>query len=281
MSQDYTNSKPPVGSVWPTGTVDTPYQQLEPLLTPAKLRTRHLFGIPLVSRIKDPITNKPMVMTDDILKDYIDRAINEVEIETSVDIMPRKNREKDAFDRALYESFGYMKTMRRPVWSIERLTVTPSNNVDVYEIPLDWVETAYLPKGQINIIPLTIAITSGAVVPASAAGGAVFLSIFGHKPWLPAFWQIDYSSGFPDGVLPQMLNEYIGVVAAINVLSSLAATWAQQTSTSLGIDGLSQSVGTPGPQLYKVRIDELKEQRKMLKGKIKAWAGQKIFSSNV
>jgi len=281
VSQDYTESKATVGSVWPTNTIDTPYQQLEPLITPDKLRIRHLFGIPLVSRIKDPTTGKAAVMTNDMLADYIDRAVNEAEIESSVDIMPRKNRVKLPFDRPEYEAFMYVKLPRRPVWSVDKVTVTPSNGVDVLELPLDWCETAGLPAGQLNLIPLTLAITSGSTVPAVSAGGSIFLSIFGHRPWLPFFFQVEFSSGFPDGVLPQMLNEYIGTIAAMNILSSLAATWAQNTSTSLGIDGLSQSISTPGPQLYKVRLEELAEKRKMLRGKIKAWSGQKLFSGNV
>lgn len=285
---DYTDSKglPPSaagqeGGSYPQNIVDTSWNRLEPLLTPGQLRFRHLFGIPLVSKFKDPTTGKPMVMTDPIIQDYIRRAVSDAELEVGIDIFPNKYSAKLPFDKCEYEQFGYFQLERKPVATIDKLTVRPADNLDVFNVPLDWVETAYMTAGQVNIIPLTLAFVNGDTVNTQGGGGAVFLSILGNKPWVPAFWGIEYTTGFKDGIIPTPVNELIGVIAAMKILSQLAATYAGVTTTSLGIDGLSQSIGTPGPQIFKIRMQELGEERALLVRKLKVLFGQTMFSGNV
>lgn len=280
-SFDYSKSKNTLGKLVPENAIGSVWNRYEPLITPEQLRVRHLFGIPLVSRAKDPYTGKPMVMTDDVLRDMIVRAVSLVEAEGNFDIMPVKYREKTAFDRNAFDSFGYMELKRRPIASVDRLSVTPSNQVDVYVVPQDWVEASGFQRGQVNIVPLTIAFTNGGFIPSQSAGGAAFLSILGAKGWIPAYWQIEYTTGFPDGALPRDLNELIGVVAAIETLSLLATTDADANSRSIGIDGLSQSVSSAGPQKYQARIELLTQKKQMLIDKFKGRFALKMFSSNV
>ncbi|GAC1697142.1 MAG: hypothetical protein NVS9B9_19690 [Ktedonobacteraceae bacterium] len=277
----YVNSKSGLGAQLPDHAIDTSWSRVEPLLTPDKLRMGFLFGIPLQSQIKDPISGKRPVMTDELLKDIIIRAVSLVEAETHIDIMPVQRNEKYAYDRPSFESFGYFQLLHRPVSSIDSLNVTPSNNVDVYTVPLDWVETGNLQRGIINIIPLNIALTNTGIQAPQSSGGSAFLSILAHRPWIPAFWRIVYTSGYVDGMLPRIVNEIIGIVAAQEVLSMIAATHAESTSHSLGIDGVSQSISSPGPQLYKTRYEELGIKKAMLLGKLKAMYGLKMRSSNV
>jgi hypothetical protein len=274
---DYSDGKPSLGAVWPENATDTAYGRLEPLISPTQLRTRHLFGIPLVSQMRDPLTNKAMVMTDTMLQDFIDEALQTAELEAHIDIAPVQRDERHPFDRNLYEQFGYMQLHHKPCSHIEKLSVTPSNNIDVYSVPLDWVNTGYLIRGQINIVPLTIAFPNGGFIPSQSAGGALFLSIMGQRAWLPSFWQVRYTSGFKDGLVPRVINKLIGTIAALNILSQLAATHARSSSHSLGIDGVSQSVSTPGPQLFSVRIGELEADKKMLIGKIKSFTNNKFL----
>lgn len=278
---DYTNSRSGVGSPFPENAIDTARLQVEPLLTVDLLKTRHLFGVPLVSAQKDPLTGKAQVMTDEMLSDYIEGAVAQAELELKIDIFPVKRREKQPFDINLYNSFGYFQLSHRPCTSVDKLSVTPSNQLDVYVVPNDWVEGAYLHRGQVNIIPLTVAFVQGTYIPQQSSAGAAFLQILGNKAWIPAWWQIEYTSGFKDGMVPRVINEYIGCVAAIEVLSQLALTYARASSHSLGIDGLSQSVSTPGPQIFKVRMDELEEKKKNIMKKVKAIFGFKIFSGTL
>ena len=109
----------------------------------------------------------------------------------------------------------------------------------------------------------------------------MFLNILGQKPWVPAFWGIEYTTGFQNGQVPVIVNDLIGTIAAQRVLSMLAATYARSNSTSLSIDGMSQSISTPGPQVFKVRLDELAEQRKLLTNKVKKLFQQKFIVGNI
>lgn len=278
---DYTYSKPGIGAVYPINAIGDSWGHMEPLITPDQLKARHLFGIPLVSHSVDPITKQRQVMTDPILKDVIERMVGNAELDLQIDIMPRQYKKKHPFDRQAFASLGYMMLENRPVQSLEALTITASNNQDLYGIPPDWVEVAYIHTGQINIVPLTVAYQYGGFMTASPnnAGGSAFLSILGQNPWIPAYWQTVYTTGFPDGKLPTIINELIGIMAAIDVLGLLATTNARNSSHSIGVDGLSQSISTPGPQIYKERIDMLEAQRQRLVNQIRTLFGTKLFTS--
>ncbi len=280
---DYTKSKPVLGDVFPSGGGDTTWQRTEPLITPLQLKRQHLFGIPLVSGMKDPITGRADRLTDDDLKDYIDTAVGLAETETGLLIFPTQEQEKHAWDRQEYDSFGYFRLHRRPISSIEAITVNLSNNDDIYDVPLEWVETANLHKGQLNIIPLTIALTNGnpTAIP-TTAGGALLLSIFqGKSQWVASFWKVKYTCGFPEGKIPKVINDLIGTIAAMEVLSQLASTYGKSSGSSLSIGGGSQSVSTPGPEIFTKRMNDLELKREMLVAKMKTYYGLKFFSDNV
>lgn len=280
---DYTDSKTVLGDVFPTNAVESTWVRTEPLITPEKLRRKHLWGLQLFSQMPNPRTGIAMEMTDDDIGEFIDSAVGLAEAETGLIIFPTKFKEGHAWDRQEYDSFGYFKLRKRPVASVDRLTVTLSNNDAIYEVPKDWIETANGQWGQINIVPLTIALTSGnPVAIPTTAGGALLLSIFqGKSQWVAKFWQIDYTCGFPGGMLPKVLNDYIGTIAAMEILSQLATTYARNTGSSLSIDGGSQSVSTPGPEIFKPRLEELGAKREMLTNKLKAMYHLKFFSNNV
>jgi hypothetical protein len=280
---DYTNSKGGIGAVYPVNSIATAHEHLEPLIGADDLVTRHLFGVPLVSQWKDPISGKMMQMTPEMVQSIIQGAVQQAELECKIDIFPVQHREKYPFDRNLYESYGYMVLNHRPVTSVEKLSITPSNAIDVYTLPATWIETANFAKGQINIVPMGggFVTTGTQYSQSSPVGGALFMSIIGNRGWIPAYWQVEYTTGFPDGMMPRVINELIGTIAAMEILSMLAVTFARSSSHSLGIDGLSQSVSTPGPQIFKQRMDELEAKRKKLTSQIKATYGRKMFSSHV
>lgn len=275
-------SKATVGAVFPAQVSQSQSVHLEPLITPEQLVTRHLFGIPLVSGVKNPLTGRADVMTAEKLKDIIEGAVTQAEVESHLDIMPVQRVEKHAWDRNDYLSFGYFRLEHRPCSALQEIAVSPPDNSTIFIVPLQWIEVARLAYGQVNIIPLLVAMTSGGgVVTSTPAGASVFLAIFSDRTWLPDFWRVTYTSGFPDGKMPRIVNELIGTIAAMEVLSQLAATYAHATGTSLGIDGLSQSVSGPGPQRYQQRMTELVDKRKKIARKIRVMYGQSIFSGQV
>jgi len=218
-----------------------------------------------------------------MLGDYIDTAVGLAELETGLTIFPAQFEHKKAWDRQDYDSFGYFVMPVRPIASVESIKVNLSSNDDIYEVPLQWVEVGQMQWGQINIIPLTIAMTSGnpTAIP-TTAGGALLLSIFqGKSQWVASFWKITYTAGFPDGQLPKVLNDLIGTIAAMEVLSQLASTYGKSSGSSLSIDGMSQSVSTPGPEIFTRRMQDLADKRTMLVRKLKNTYNLRFFSNNV
>ena len=276
----YKDSKPAPGRVYPVNGTYSGWGRVEPLLTAEMLRSRYLWGIPLISQWEDPITKKRAVYTNSMLSDAIHRAVNVVEVESHMAVMPVKKKEKHPFDRVEFERFGFMVTRDRPVASIEKLSITPPNGEDLYIIPPMWIETAYLSWGQISLIPIGNAVAYG--TPAQfGTGGALFLSTLGNQIWVNAFWELEYTAGFPDGEIPVFVNELIGIVAAMDVLGALGVTFSQVSSKSLSVDGLSQSVSGSGPQLFQARMQELAERREKLTNKLKKMFAQSLFSGNV
>lgn len=280
---DFTNAKSGP-KVYPETAVDAEYQRMEPLLTPEQLARRFLMGVDLSSQMRDPFTGKPLRWTPDMVQDIIDGAMQTAETESGVMLRPVTFREKHPFDRFAYKSYGYFQLRNVPASKIVSVAVVPPNGEAVYSMPLEWVETAYLPRGQINIIPMTAAqvggsSTTGIFPGQSANGGAFYLTVVQQAGWVPAYWQVEYVAGYCDGQVPRFVNDLIGTIAAMDILSMLATTYAKVQSHSLGIDGLSQSISTPGPQIFKQRLDELKERRILLVKKLKAMTGRKIFSS--
>jgi hypothetical protein len=263
----------------------TPWGRLEPLLTPDQLKSRYLKGIPMVLKIKDPATGKPYTITDDELKDYIELAVDEAENETGLVLMPTQFTEKLPFQKQDYESFGYFQLPRRPIASIEALNVTLADGSDVFVFPTEWLETSNLIHGQLNILPLAFQGMQGGtgVVGGVSAGSgtAVFFNSLWNRPWVAALFGVTYTAGFKNGLMPKYVNNLIGLIVAMRVLSMIAAAYATYQSVSLGMDGMSQSVSTPGPQRFKIRIEELEKERALVVRKLKKAFGSKFVVGTI
>ncbi len=269
---DYTSSKPAEG-VYPDRAVDAQeWSRIEPLITPSQLRSRQLLAIPLVSYLPNPITGLRYELTNDDLKDQIDRAVATLELELGLVIFPVQFDEKHPFDRQFWDSYGYIKVEHRPVSSVEEVAFSaPTNSLgatsDIFSVNMDWVETKNFHKGQINLIPLAPAISSNYTQTGSGSGAA-YLQLLSGIGWIPSLVRVKYTAGFPDGRMPRVINELIGINAALEVLGVLQAT-NSATSYSISLDGQSQSVSGPGPQAYQGRLDYLLQQKTVLIKKMK------------
>lgn len=290
----YDSSRSALGGVYTINSVGSSAPPLEPVITPDELRNLYLFGIPLISGFKDPVTGALSEMTDTQLEAIIRRSVANAEIELQQDIYPRQYDERLAFDRAEFESFGYMRLRHRPIQSIQRVSIFSSDQVEIYRMPLEWIEVGYLQWGQIHILPISSSLGSGGMVPNiygnygnSTSGATWFLNLLGSRAWVPAFWQVCYTTGYagdannPAIQVPNIINDLIGTIAAIEVIGMIAPTYAYSTGHSLSIDAMSQSVSSLGPNLFKTRMEELNNKRAMLIGRLKAMYSTLIFSDNV
>lgn len=277
----FTESKEVIGSQYPEHIIENSWVSREPLLSPELLRARYLFGIPLVSNLADPLTGKRQVMTDYLLKDFIERAIPEVELDIGIQIMPATLSEKYPFDRNLFESFGYLQLEHRPIASIDQLSIRPANGQDIYTFPKDYVEVSGLQRGQLNIVPIGATIGQSSALNIGGSGIGYLLAMAGTRNWIPAWWNVIYTVGFKDGLMPKIINEIIGTYAAIEILGSLGATYANNNSHSLSLDGASESISGPGAQIYAQRLQDLEAKRVKTVKKLRVILGLSLFSQHV
>jgi hypothetical protein len=111
----------------------------------------------------------------------------------------------------------------------------------------------------------------------------IFLQAINAYHWVPAFWEVSYTTGVchTDGQMPIIMNELIGIEAAVSILGSLQAL-VTVGSQSIGQDGISQSSGLKdGGRIYAARMEELMMKKEQIIGKIKSLTHNKYYVSSI
>jgi hypothetical protein len=293
MPKDLKKAKKGTASVFPDGVYDAANGQdrVEAFLTPEVFISRFLWGIPLVS----PITKQKL--TNEDIKDYINRGANQLELDAQVDVFPVIRRHRLPFDPNLYYQWINLEVPNKPIQKVVRAAICSASYLDtgtenenskypsganIYQLPNDWIEMGNARRGVLNVIPINPAFTAIGTGDAVGATGAAILAFIGQMGWVPSYWTVECVHGFcsEDGKVPQIINEAIGMAAAIKVLSNLYPLF-RITSQSLSIDGLGQSNTDQLQQLLQVKIQQLQADYQKIVNRIKAMVSNKMFSSNV
>ncbi len=271
--KDYGTTTYPVHAVSPPALL----KRVEPLLTPDQLKSRHLKGVlELAARFG-------ISYTSDELKDRINLAMNQAEIELGIPVVGYEVQEKHPFDQNLYKSYIHIRTEQGPIIELRDLAIVSSNKQTIFEVPSEWVEAAQFHQRQINVIPLLSSFGGTTFNAPVASGGIAYLSILLNSlGYVPSYWQVKYLIGMckDAGSVPVVANTLIGAMAAMDILSSIAPNNAN-TSVSLSQDGIGQSSSTPGPQIFQQRMQELQMQKETLMRQIKRVFGGKFFLTNI
>jgi len=240
----------------------------EPMLSVAGFKSQFLKGIPLRLRGGD-------VITDEDLRRKLTWAMNEAELMIGSTITREAFKHKVPFDYALYKSYIHVMAEKGPIVSLESLAIVSADNNNIFSIPSTWVECTNFSKRLINVIPLLAAYGVNQVGGSVGNAGIAFLTVMDGLNFVPAYWQINYTAGLSniEGQVPVPVNELIGTIAAIDILSMIAATFIFN-SQSQSQDGISQSSSGPGPNVYVRRIEDLEKKRDTLKKQLRS-----IFSN--
>lgn len=225
------------------------------LPTPSEVRNRWCFGLPL---------NKDdgSVMTDDDILQYLKGAIANVERKLGVFLKPTAiscnpverglvegtdfERGEAAYDYSArdYIQYGFMQLRERQVQSIDGLSLVLPNGLMIIDFMRDentkkWIKL-YGESGQIHIVPYAGDPTLFALLGGSQSGYPFATGQINSD--LPQMLYVDYTAGYGLFKIPEDIRNVVAQLAAINVLQ-IAANAAVQgvTSTSTGIDGLSES----------------------------------------
>lgn len=276
MSSDYSNSKNFGTNAYPVEAFSTSdlMQRCEPLLTPELLISRYL-----KAQEKD-FKGK---YSEDELKDRINLAMNEFELMSGLRVNKVQDKQRIPFDRDLYKSFVFMKTNHGPILSVEEIQIQSSNGENIYNLPATWIEVGFAHKRQLNLVPiLSIFGAAGLQDGQASNAGLIFLQAINNFQWLPAFFTIKYTHGLcnSEGNVPIPVNEVIGMMAAIELLSDLQSA-NKYNSTSVGQDGISQAASSAGTKIYTQRIEDLEKKKEKTMARIRAIFSNKYFLSNI
>lgn len=297
---DYSNSKPNIVYNYPQAAGKTEpglagFSRVESFLTPDRLKNEWLFGIPLTH----PYTKQ--VLTDDMLKNIINRSAARVELENKIDIFPVQRVKRIDFDRTKYlQGFNQVDLSFKNVMSIEEFSIRAANAGTVinqfspinqqippftdgtvfYDFPKEWIDMGYAARGIIHLTPLQTTFSGTGIVAGSSSGPAAALfAIFSKLQWIPSFFYCKFTCGFQENSVPAPINDLIGCFAALDILSMLGPLH-KFSSQSIGIDSISQGVSGPGNQIYALRIEQLNQRIAELTDLLKARFGSKLWMTN-
>lgn len=216
--------------------------QLQNLLTVKELKQSYLFGLESITDANgDPIS-------DATLQGFIDSARSFIEIDLDLALVPRQVTEERDFIRNNYVDWGYISLYHFPVLSIQKVFISFIRAVDgSYDLkneivfPQSWWRLTS-ETGVLRMVPT-------AQFPANLAidqNGNFFPEVFRTQGIVPNMFVIQYTHGLAEGQIPPLVNHAIGMLAAIFALTPLGnlVLGAGISGSSLGLDGLSQSITT-------------------------------------
>ena len=235
-------------------------------ISASELVERYFFGIP----IKDPSGN---VMSEKSLSFYIKAASEQVEGYLNLKLTRQIIEETLSYNFNDYYSWGFIPTSF-PVLQAHSL-VGYIGSIQQVIYPPEWlsVKRTNDPTGQhraVYLVPSVGTVGHNSVV---YNGISPVVGWFGQQT-IPNYWTLVYCTSFKE--TPSDILDFIGKLAAINVFYQLGDIILGPgiASQSIGIDGLSQSIGTTlsaSKSGYGARvtsyIEDLKVSKDLLKNK--------------
>jgi hypothetical protein len=227
-----------------------------PLPTPETMKARALFGLPLKSFLTG------QVVSDETIEAYIKEAISEIEHTLDIYITPVTFDERHDYSREMqFWSFGVVKLYHTPVLNVLEYELTFNNGIGIpgslplVKIPLEfvWVQPQ---DGTVQLVPAQGVTISGFIISIYSGLGYHAFNSQAISYW-PGAVRIKYRAGFEKNKVPALMVALIENLAAYKFLSTLGPVLFPYNSTSMGIDGTSQSVSTPGPLFLQNRLNDL------------------------
>ena len=261
---------PPISSFPNHGTapsdMEPGFKRFTTMPTANDVKSNQLFGVPLVS----PLTKEKL--SDETIQNFIYKAVSEIEHETKLYISPVTiHQERINYSWSdFYYAFGWLQLNCRPILQLQKISVSiPSafNSENICDWPLSWAKV-YREFGTVQLVPLT---GSGSILITQVSTGVSFPIRLFNSDAFPQFWSVDYVTGFQNDEIPFAIAQLIEVTAAIKILSLLSPVIFPYNSYSIGLDGVSQSVSTPGPQWFAARLQQLTQERDKLLDSVKSF----------
>lgn len=237
------------------------FKKVEPIIGVEELKKRYLFGI----TIEDEEGNE---LPKESFQQYIDNAVSMLEHYLDISITPVIGEVEERDYRLNdYADWGYMQLNNFPVIALQKIELVYFKDKDgnaetVQEYPQSWYRLQSH-DGLIRLIP-------NARFPANLQvdqTGNYFPEVL-RSHMIPHAWRITYDHGFEDGKIPVVLNQAIGLLAAIQALmvAGNLVIGAGIAAEMLSIDGLSQTIQTTQSAENSAYSATIKEYQRLLFG---------------
>jgi hypothetical protein len=194
-------------------------------------------------------------LSPNFFEEKIANAIARFEDITHIDVLQREIcGEKHDYITTDYLNYAFMQLYRIPAQSVSQVRAVYPTGQTIQVFPAEWVRL-YVEHSQFHLVP-----TSGSLAQVLLGGGNGYLPfIFAGLSYLPQLWEVDYVSGFAPDAIPRDIISVICKLASIEVLQIMSDLLGPLgiASSSLGIDGMSQSISRQLPA-FKARIDAYK-----------------------
>jgi hypothetical protein len=253
----------------PTLTLTTKYRKnTELVISPEELLAQYFYGLKIQSTDGTEFDRQAIV-------NYIKAAQEEISKFFDVQLFASLVTEKQDYFRDDYQNGFPFVRVSFPIRKILGLTGM-LNSVSQMRYPAEWLQMRTSSKNryyrQFAIVP------NGSTI--SADGNVIFLgtfSYFGLRSFAQVenYWNIQYESGYLPGQIPEDIIQIISMLAAIPILGicgDIVLSTAGLSSTSLSIDGLSQSLSSKNGAFearIKLYSDRIIESSKRIKNSYK------------
>lgn len=238
----------------------------ESIVTPDDIKDRYLFGIDLTDEQDNELPEK-------VIQHHINAAVSMLELQLDIIIKetPIKGERYD-YRQVDYTEFNFIQLKKRPVSTVTKLAAKFPNDRELINYPKEWFTIEH-ESGQLQLVPVE-GTFSGLIV---TQGGSYTPFLFGTRNHWPHMFEIDYIAGFCDGHVPIVLNDIIGMMAAISVFEILGdiVLGAGVSSESTSLDAASTTKTLTASAMYSAYSARIESYRKKLEVNIKV--AQKYF----
>lgn len=220
-----------------------PFSRTEPLITVAQMKKLYFFGIDLTDKKGNEIPNE-------VFQHEINAAVSYLEHALDIVISP-VNIVGEQYDyRAVdYVNFNFLQLKKHPAIEVTEIKAQFPNRSDLVTYPKEWY-VLEKESAQVQLSPVEGSF-SGLIV---TQGGSYVPLIYGTRDYWPHLFSISYRAGFCDDQIPTIINEMIGLKAAIKIFQILGDILYGPgiSSENVSLDGASVSRGLAASGIYSV-----------------------------
>lgn len=212
-------------------------RDLSLVLSPLEVIAQHFFGIKIQNQYGT-------AMNEEDLWSLIKAAQTDVERTLNIKLTPQEFTESTSYYVSDFKAWGYIPTsyqVKKPVTVMGFF-----NSVKQIDYPTEWLTSK---KSSDNTYNRNIFLVPTGSLAAPASQNIIYAGITPHlnflgQPNIPYYWEITYETGFEE--VPADIVKCVGMWASLLIFAQMGDIILGPgiASTSLGVDGLSQSIQT-------------------------------------